>query len=72
MKRIIFLHIDKYIEVGKISMIITLDAMLLDNQSRPSYSPCPDVAQVLWIYLFNTTQNNTRIMSNGENLVFQI
>ena len=26
-------------------------AMLLDNQSRPSYRPSPEVAQVLWMYL---------------------
>jgi hypothetical protein len=25
--------------------------MLLDSQSRPSYNPSPDVAQVLWMYL---------------------
>ena len=29
-------------------------AMLLDSQSRPSYSPSPDVAQVLWMYLQET------------------
>ncbi len=26
-------------------------AMLLLSQSRPSYRPSPDVAQVLWMYL---------------------
>ncbi|ONK61701.1 uncharacterized protein A4U43_C08F32670 [Asparagus officinalis] len=29
----------------------TLLAMLFDSQSNPSYSPSPDVAHVLWMYL---------------------
>lgn len=29
----------------------TLLAMLLDNQSSPSYKPSPEVAQVLCMYL---------------------
>lgn len=29
----------------------TLVAMLLESQSSPSYSPSPEVAHVLWIYL---------------------
>lgn len=33
------------------SEVITLLAMLLESQSRPSYSPSPEVAQVLWMYL---------------------
>ena len=30
-------------------------AMLLDSQSRPSYKPSPEVAQVLWMYLLART-----------------
>ena len=30
-------------------------AMLLDSQSKPSYRPSPDVAQVLWMYLQQDT-----------------
>ena len=30
-------------------------AMLLDSQSKPSYRPSPDVAQVLWMYLQQKT-----------------
>ncbi len=29
--------------------------MLLDSQSRPSYKPSPEVAQVLWMYLLART-----------------
>ena len=29
----------------------TLFAILLESQSNPSYSPSPDVAHVLWMYL---------------------
>ena len=32
--------------------VYALLAMLLDSQSRPSYSPSPDVAHVLWMYLW--------------------
>ena len=31
--------------------------MLLESQSKPSYSPSPDVAQVLWIYLKNNQKH---------------
>ena len=36
----------------------TLLAILLESQSRPSYSPSPEVAHVLWIYLRNEQKLN--------------
>lgn len=41
-------HFKKQIGV----IFVTLFAMLLESQSNPSYKPSPDVAQVLWMYLF--------------------
>lgn len=37
----------------------TLEEMLLDSQSRPSYRPSPDVAQVLWMYLLQQRSYGT-------------
>jgi hypothetical protein len=40
---------------GTVTMLLTLFAMLLDSQSKPSYRPSPDVAHVLWMYLKAST-----------------
>ena len=35
-----------------------LFAMLEESQSRPSYSPSPEVAHVLWMYLHSTQRRD--------------
>ena len=38
-------------------------AMLLDNQSSPSYRPSPEVAHVLWMYLQITLEVSAALRS---------
>ena len=44
--------------------IFTLFAMLFESQSSPSYSPSPEVAQVLWMYLQHPIHNEIPIEFN--------
>jgi hypothetical protein len=57
--------------MGKSSNHAALSKMLLDSQSRPSYSPSPEAAEVHWMYLHkelsqltNTTIQTTCIGGN--------
>ena len=57
--------------MGKSSNHAALSKMLLDSQSRPSYSPSPEAAEVHWMYLHkelsqltNTTIQTTCIVGN--------
>ena len=45
--------------IGKRSYHVVLLEMLLDNQSRPSYSPWPEVAEALWTYMRNELSQST-------------
>lgn len=47
----------------------TLLAMLLESQSRPSYNPSPEVAHVLWIYLWLTRdlKQNRQLAGQSRN-----
>ena len=47
------------ITLGKRSHHVVLLEMLFDNQSRPSYSPWPEVAEALRTYLHNELSQST-------------
>lgn len=57
------IELSELILISKIdSSELALLAMLLDSQSNPSYSPSPEVAHVLWMYLrenINNTSNSS-------------